>query len=607
MAWAPKELGGRAHVFPGQGTKDHARFAVQILSPAYAERRVFSHTGWREIDGRPAYLHGGGAIDAGGLCAGIETDLGNELERLALPAPSDPAASLALLDLARLEITAPLVALIYRACLEPSDITGHLAGSTGVFKSELAALAQQHFAPGMDARHLVSWHSTGNSLEATAFAAKDALLVIDDYAPGGTVSDIQRLQREAARLIRAQGNRAGRGRLRPDGTLRPTKPPRCTILSTGEDIPGGQSIRARLLVIEIGAGDIDQERLSALQPQAAAGALAGAMSACIAHLAADLDGYRNRFHQRRDALRQEVQAAHRRTAWMIGELGAALELYLGFAGAQDRWDACWAALRAAAAAQDQHQAAEDPARRFIAVIGALLSSRQAHLGRSDEPDKAPEKGIAGRIGWQREPDAPGYPGAWRPQGPRIGWISTDATLAYLDPESAYGAAQRFASGQGQAIAVSSRTLWKRLAAANLLAIRDADQNTVKAQIGDERKRVIALALSIPPQSGQSGQAGPEAPDPAETADARPENPPCLSDDPELSGRKIRAEIEVDSGFQEGGPCSPCSPCFSEHKTEPEQNGDDIEQPAPIMVSPDKAVLPPPKRKLRRSKRAEPRP
>jgi hypothetical protein len=590
MAWTARELGGRAHVFPGQGTKDHARFAIQVLSPDYTERRVFAHTGWRRIDGRPVYLHGGGAISANGLRADVETELGNELERFTLPAPGDPKASLQLLDLASLDITATVLALTYRAPLGPSDITEHLAGPTGVFKSELAALAQQHFAPGMDARHLVGWHSTGNSLEAMAFASQDSLLVIDDYAPGGTASDVQRLQREAARLIRAQGNRAGRSRLRPDGTLRPTKPPRCTILSTGEDIPGGQSIRARMCVVEVAAGDIDQMKLSAAQPQAMAGAFAGAMAAYIAWLATDLDGHQERFRRRRDALRQQVQAGHRRTAWMVGELGAALEMYLAFAGALDRWDACWKALLRAAAAQDQHQADEDPARRFIALIGALLSSRQAHLGRADEPDLPPDKAIAGRIGWQADPPAPGYPPTWRAQGPRIGWVSPCGTIAYLDPETAYSTAQRLASSQGSAIAVTARTLWKRLAAAGLLALRDADQNTVKVQIGDERKRVIATALSYAPQSGQSGRAGQEAPEAAGTADARPENPPCFPADPELSGREIRAEPKANSGFQEAPPCSPCSPCFSGHNTEP------VQKTAPNGPDPDPAPVPPRRRR-----------
>ena len=48
-------------------------------------------------------------------------------------------------------------------------------------KTELAALAQQHFGPGMDARHLpASWSSTGNAIEGLAFAAKDALLASRD-------------------------------------------------------------------------------------------------------------------------------------------------------------------------------------------------------------------------------------------------------------------------------------------------------------------------------------------------------------------------------------------------------------------------------------------
>ena len=621
MAWAAKELGGRAHVFPGQGTKDHARFAIQVLSPDYTERRVFAHTGWREVDGQPVYLHSGGAIGAAGLRTDIETELGSELERFVLPAPGDRVASLQLLDLASLDIMAPALALIYRAPIAPSDITLQLAGPTGVFKSELGALAQQHLAPGMDARHLVGWHSTANSLETMAFAAKDSLLVIDDYAPGGSASDVQRLQREAARLIRAQGNRAGRSRLRPDGTLRPTKPPRCTILSTGEDIPGGQSIRARLCVIEIGAGDIDQAVLTTLQPQASAGVFAGGMSAFIAWLATDLEGHRDRFRHRRDALRQEIQAGHRRTAWMTSELGAALEMYLYFAGAIDRWGVCWQALLHTAAVQEQHQADEDPARRFIALIGALLSSRQAHLGRADEPDLPPDKEIAGRIGWQADPPAPGYQPGWRPHGPRIGWIAHDGATAYLDPEISYSAAHKLAAGQGSTIAVGPRTLWKRLAAASLLAMQEENRNTYKARIGGQLRNVIAIVterlVSIPPEPRTSRTAGTEAPEAVETVDSVLDNCSRFSDDAQESRTKNENKTEGNSQVQAA--CSRNSRCsrFPEHMTEPTSdavpNGPDpapppplvgagdIEQPAPIRVSPDKAILPAPKRKLRRAK------
>jgi hypothetical protein len=566
---------------------------------------VFAHTGWREIEGRSVYLHGAGAIGADGLRTDVETELGSELERFVLPAPGDPRTSLQLLELGPLDIMAPVLALTYRAPIEPSDITAHLAGPTGLFKSEVAALAQQHFAPGMDARHLPGWISTGNKLEAMAFAAKDALLIIDDYAPGGTASDVQRLQREAARLIRAQGNRAGRGRLRPDGTMRPTKPPQCTLLSTGEDTPGGQSIRARLCIVEVGAGDVDQARLTTLQQQASAGVFAGAMSSFIAWLATDLEGHRERFRQRRDALRQEIQAGHRRTAWMTSELGAALEMYLYFAGALDRWGSCWQALLRTAAAQEQHQADEDPAQRFIALIGALLSSRQAHLGRADEPDLPPDREIAGRIGWQADPPAPGYRPGWRPYGPRIGWVSGDGTTAYLDPEISYSAAHKLAAGQGSTIAVGPRTLWKRLAAAGLLAMQEENRNTYKARIGGQLRNVIAIVteqlVSIPPESRTSRTTGTEAPEAAETAAPVLDNCSRFSDDAQESRTK-KNENKTEENSQVQDACSRNSRCsrFSEHKTEPAQNtapnGADPAPPPPEPKRPrDKLVNRNPKR------------
>ena len=81
--------------------------------------------------------------------------------------------------------------------------------------------------------------------------AKDALLVIDDFAPQGSSIDVARYHAAADRVFRAAGNHAGRGRLDSTAKLREPKPPRALILSTGEDIPRGQSVRARLMILEI--------------------------------------------------------------------------------------------------------------------------------------------------------------------------------------------------------------------------------------------------------------------------------------------------------------------------------------------------------------------
>jgi hypothetical protein len=251
------------------------------------------------------------------------------LSRFALPdlVDGDAAteairASLALLDLAELRLMVPILAAVYRAVLGGCDFGLHLAGPSGVFKSEAAALAQQHYGQELDARHLPgSWSSTANSLELAAFLAKDAVFVVDDFAPqGGT--DSQRLHRDADRLFRGQGNQSGRQRMTARGDIRQAKPPRGLILSTGEDIPRGQSLRARLLILEISPGDIDPARLTECQRDAAAGLYAQAMACYLAWLAPKFGDLRGSLKSKIAELRTAAAAdgQHARTPGIVASL-----------------------------------------------------------------------------------------------------------------------------------------------------------------------------------------------------------------------------------------------------------------------------------------------
>lgn len=174
MGWVVPAWGTRAVVYAGQGIKDHLRAGIQVLSGDVPRRVVYRHAGWRKIDDRWCYLHAGGAIGAEGLLADVPVVLPEALAGFVLSAPADGAegreairASLRLLDLGPDHLTFPLLAAAYRAALGDTDFALHLAGRTGTFKSEAAALAQQHFGAGMDARHLpANWSSTGNALRA---------------------------------------------------------------------------------------------------------------------------------------------------------------------------------------------------------------------------------------------------------------------------------------------------------------------------------------------------------------------------------------------------------------------------------------------------------
>jgi hypothetical protein len=170
--------------------RDHTRAAIQLFSKA-TERRVYTHLGWCKINEQWVYLHAGGAINEAGSVPDIDVAVPSALERFLLPDPPDDdmmrtaiLASLKMRTVAPPAISFPLLAAVYRAVLGDTDLAVHLAGPTGVGKSELAALAQQHHGPELDARHLPgSWTSTGNSLEGLAFIAKDALLCQRQSAP----------------------------------------------------------------------------------------------------------------------------------------------------------------------------------------------------------------------------------------------------------------------------------------------------------------------------------------------------------------------------------------------------------------------------------------
>lgn len=206
MDWPMNEWGTRAIVAAGAGAKDHLRVAILTNSPDVRHETQYAHTGWRELDGRWCYLHAGGAIGSDGPVPGVRVALPSPLAGYALP--SLPAgervraavrASLGLLrDLAPDEVTVPLLIAPYRAVLGGADYSLGLVGRTGAGKSELAALAQQHFGATLTARHLpANWSSTANATEALAFAAKDALLVVDDYCPVGP-ADSAKLQATVA-------------------------------------------------------------------------------------------------------------------------------------------------------------------------------------------------------------------------------------------------------------------------------------------------------------------------------------------------------------------------------------------------------------------------
>jgi hypothetical protein len=509
--WAAKAAGISALVMPGQAVADHLRVAVQSGSPGAVRRTVYTHTGWRNLGGRWAYLTASGALGADGLDETVAVDLG-ALNGYTLPGVTDVTAlreairaSLGLLDLAPETVTVPLLASPYRAPLPiPADCAVWMYGRSGTFKTACTALAQQHFGPSMDAQHLPgNWTSTANALEAQAFILDSALLTVDDYSPDATKVDAQRRAVAADRLVRGSANHSGRGRLRPDGTMRPAKPPRAQILTSAEDVPPGvESMRARTLVTEITPGDVNVARLTEAQEAANGGVLALAMAGYAGSLARQYDqdpglplALAASLGQFRDRARAD---GHPRYALNIASLALGWHEFLAFAcaaGAIDEaerdthWARAWKVLCEVGAEQERYRREADPVSVYLHALAALVDGQKAHLAGFDGgcPPENPR-----RWGWA-ESVGSAYP-VMVPRGELIGW--TDGEDVYLQPDAAYRAARQFAEGTETVLGKSKMALHKHLSERKLLASTSGPGHlTAQRDLGGQRNRRV-LHLTV---------------------------------------------------------------------------------------------------------------
>ena len=510
MNWVADRLGATAVLFPG--AKAHAPLAIQMLSNP-AVQKVYKHVGWTEIHGQPVYLHAGGGIGADGPVAGVRVDLPGPLALYRLPAPPSGCdlrtavlTSLRVLDVAPDAVTAPLFAAVWRAPLGATDFAQALTGPSGAGKSELAALLQQHAGAELDSRHLpANWLSTPAANETLAFLVKDSLLVVDDFVPAGGRSDAARVHQEADRLLRAQGNSAGRGRLRADVSLQPQRPPRASIVMTGEVVPRGQSLLARLLVLKVASGEVDWERMTGCQKDAAAGLYAAAFAGFVRWLAPRLAEVRRAMPVRLAALRERATASglHKRTPGIVASLFYGLQLFIDFAvdikalteaKAKALRERCWQALGVAAEAQAEFQRHGEPAQRFLELLQAAIREGKAHVAGLDGTAPAGAEG----LGWRADGDA------WAANGDCVGWV--DAANLFLDPDAAYAAAQRMAQG-GHELGVGPKALHKRLYEQGYLASTEKARGhlTLRKTLQGRVRVVLHLRAEV---LGPSSLAGP---------------------------------------------------------------------------------------------------
>jgi hypothetical protein len=440
-------------------------------------RTVFKYTGWKKIDDRWHYLTGSGAITADGLIDGAEVDLGaGHMSRYQLPAPLAGMPlkqaiedTLALLEIcpSKPHIGVALLSAVARAPLgecHPTDFAYWLHGLTGSRKSAIAAISLAFFGNFTARSFPGNWSDSVNDCETKSHQAKDAVFVVDDFKPSVSQAEAAKLHAAAERLIRNTGNQAGRGRRDSNMQAKAAPYNRSLMIVTAEDLPRGQSLLGRLLILELAGNDVDNTVLSRLQQAAQAGNFTGLMSAYLQWLAPRFDQLKKDLPQnvglfRDAAIRDGLAASHPRAPEIYANLVAGAEVFLEFlesTGAisseqsNGLLSSIETGLQQAFSEQGAYQSDQDEVERFLQLLRAALSSGNAHIAcrlKLCQPEQRPYA-----WGWRDAGSNGVGDKSYSPMGDCIGYWAApkDGAQAeiWLQQDTAFKIVQQFARNQG---------------------------------------------------------------------------------------------------------------------------------------------------------------
>lgn len=498
MSWVAEAFGVEANIYAGQNKKDQLRFAIQAASLSGMERRtVYSHSGWREIDGRQCYLFNGGAIGT----AGLSVELEGNLSTYALPDNDIPPqeavqASKDFLAVGALHVTAPLLSAMYLAplcsflqeCGYAPAFVPFVAGRTGTHKTTICALALSHFGKFSNKQPPASFSDTANSIRHKTFLLKDMPLLVDDYHPNTDQRSRTRMAEIAQQLARAWGDQAERGRMQSDLTVKLSEPPRGLGIMSGEEIPDiGESGIARFYAIDVHPGDVPiTPELTTLQNKARRGVLINAMRGFINYVQPQIPGLPERLaglfeYYRAEALKRMPEAhgrSHESVAWLMVGVACMLGYWLaiGMITAEEREEMAttlFFAMLSNADEQQRNLRNENPITLFLNGLRELINSNMAYLANIASDGSIPLGGSDDLIGYI---EAPG----------------TSGRIVYLLPQVAYTAVQKLYRDQ---FPINRTQLWKRLRDRGILITRqgaNGEELTPTKCIGSYSQRMAWL-------------------------------------------------------------------------------------------------------------------
>lgn len=487
--WMAQRWGMDCILEVGKTVKDCVRHAIQTTAAHAEKKTVFAVTGWKKIGGEWYYLMPGdddhtvdlhGKLQGYGMerkCDAFDTQTVGCLLRM-MPVPEE-----VMFPLLAFTFLSPLNHFLKEAGCEPKFVL-FLSGKTGSRKSTLAAMMLSFFGKFTASELPLSFRDTANSILHNAFALKDVLTCIDDLHPSSRMEE-QKMNGVAQAIMRAYGDRTGKGRLRSDATQMESRPPQGNAIITAEFAPDiGESGTARYFALELKGSEVDLQTLSAYQREAAGGTFQRCMYAYTQWLKErflqseeskqEFVHYLNsRFLSCREEFRKSGIHCHSRVPEAVAHLQMGMDFFLLFlkekqvmadescAEIQQRFKEI---LYRLAARQAESIDQDKPTHKFIRKLYALLESDLAYVDDKNAPN---ELGFGTCLGYQ------------------------DDTFLYLHSELCHKVVRKFCEEQGENFSCTHKSLLKALAEEGLI-LPGTNQNTRPVRVGSKQKRLLHL-------------------------------------------------------------------------------------------------------------------
>ena len=503
MGWVTGQWGYDAAIVPGSTTKQKVAWCIKKVGQMTSKQVTeYNHTGWRLIDGKWAFLYHGGAIGA----EGVTVDLGDKLTTYRLDGGrraefermdygEAARKSLQILDITRRSTAIALLGTMFLAPLREwmaqTDIAPSyclfLYGKTQTKKSTLAGLAMAHFGNFHGKNAPANFKSTGNSVEEMSFTCKDLPFWVDDFHPVGSPQEKRQMNATAQRVARAFGDGAARTRMRADGTLQISKPPRSIGIITGEDLPDvGASGLARFYIVDVGKNDmeaaVDDGRLTALQEDARKGWLQRDMRGYIEWLSrhtAQLPEYLHKnFVKYRDTARIMDSGEQARAPEAIACIMLGYNMMLSYYQhlriiTREEGDAMFTeAMRdlvQSSKAQSREMESEKPTRIFLDTLSEMIATRRVWVKDLIAADEKGPYASDNMVGYR------------------------DNEYYYLLPNMAYKEVSRVCREEGREFPVSLKALYKQLREEEILiGVKEGESPAKPKTIDGRSVRVLRL-------------------------------------------------------------------------------------------------------------------